>query len=116
MANLNEEIIKLSEEFSNCGKLLQALGDENRQKIILQMMQIGRCGGVQVSEITEKNPLSRPAVSHHFQVLRDAGILKMRRDGAKRFYCFDLLSTHKLLLMLKHAIDIVEQLPEQNVR
>ena len=74
-----EDIDKLANEFEQCQKILVALGDENRQHMILEMMKMGNCSGVRVNEITEKTHLSRPAVSHHLQILKDAGILKMRR-------------------------------------
>lgn len=114
MADLDEEITRLTDEFEDCRKLLQALGDETRQRIILRMMQMRRCGGVQASEITEGSHLSRPAVSHHIQILRNAGVVRMRRDGARRYYCFDTKSIYKLLQMLEHAVAIVDQLPNQN--
>ena len=59
-----EDIEKLASEFEQCRKILVALGDENRQHMILEMMKIGNCSGVRVNEITEKTHLSRPAVSH----------------------------------------------------
>jgi Bacterial regulatory protein, arsR family. len=54
---------------------LTALGDPSRQHIILEMMQMNDCNGSRVIEITEKTDLSRPAVSHHLQILKDAGIV-----------------------------------------
>lgn len=53
------------------------------------MMQMGDCSGVRVGEITERTHLSRPAVSHHLQILKDAGILKVRKEATKNFYYFD---------------------------
>ena len=78
-----EEIKALAEEFKACRKTLSALGDENRQHLILEMMQMGNCGGVRVGAITEKTHLSRPAASHHLQILREARLIKMRREGKK---------------------------------
>lgn len=87
-----EDIRALAEEFKACRKTLSALGDENLQHLILEMMQMGNCGGVRVGAITEKTHLSRPAVSHHLQILREAGLIKMRREGTKSYYYFDILS------------------------
>ena len=89
MSNHNEEIRQLAKEFENCRKILLALGDENRQHLMLEMMRMGDCKGVRIGTITEKSNLSRPAVSHHIQILKDAGILKMRREGTKNYYYFD---------------------------
>ena len=83
------EIQRLAEEFASCRKLLLALGDENRQHLIVEMIGIGKCDGVRVGEITERTHLSRPAVSHHLQILKGAGLVKMRRESTKNYYYFD---------------------------
>ena len=80
------EIKELAGKFEACRKTLLALGDENRPHLILTMMQMGRCRGVRAGEITEKTNISRPAVSHHLQILKYAGIVKMRREGTKNSY------------------------------
>ena len=102
------DIDKLASDFEKCRKVLLALGDENRQHMILEMMQMNKCSGVRVNEITEKTHLSRPAVSHHLQILKDAGILKMRREGTKNYYYFDpgMKSFRHLIEVLQSAIDI----------
>lgn len=79
------------------------------------MMHIEDCGGVRVGEITKKTHLSRPAVSHHIQILKDAGLLKRRREGTKNYYYFDadLAAMNRLIRMLEHPRDIMEQLPDR---
>lgn len=111
-----DDISCLAEEFQTCQKTLLSLGDENRQHLILEMMQIGDCGGLRVGEITEKSHLSRPAVSHHLQILKDAGIVKMRREGTKNYYYFDADAEAlcSLIQMLQHAKAIMEQLPDRS--
>lgn len=110
------EIEALAEEFSSCRKMLIALGDENRCHLILEMMKMGECRGVRVGEITEKTNLSRPAVSHHLRILKDAGIIKMRREGTKNYYYFvaDAEAMNSLLQMLMHAKSIMEKLPDRS--
>ena len=116
MSQYQEEVRQLAEEFANCRKLLQALGDENRKYLILEMLKINQCGGVRVGVITEKTNLSRPAVSHHLRVLKDAGLLKMRREGTKNYYYFDAdaEAMEALLRMLTHAKQLMEQLPDRS--
>lgn len=111
-----EEIQHLAEEFERCQKILLALGDENRQHLMLEMMRIGDCRGVRVGTITEKTHLSRPAVSHHLQILKDAGILKVRREGTKNYYYFDadMEAWSSLIRMLTHAQEIMNQLPDRS--
>lgn len=69
------DIKTLATVFAACQKILLAFGDENRQHLILEMMQMGQCEGVRVGEITARTNLSRPPVSHHLRILKDAGIL-----------------------------------------
>lgn len=111
-----QDIKKLAIEFKQCRKILLALGDENRQHLILEMMQMGECGGVRVGAITEKTNLSRPAVSHHLQILKDAGLIKMRREGTKNYYYFDAdtEAMNQLLQMLTHTKHIMENLPDRS--
>ena len=70
MTDHEKELAELAAEFESCRKILLALGDENRQHLILEMMKMGQCGGVRVGAVTEKTHLSRPAVSHHIQILK----------------------------------------------
>lgn len=116
MSEHREDINRLAEEFEGCQKILLALGDENRQHLMLEMMQMEECAGVRVGTITKKSHLSRPAVSHHLQILKDAGILKMRREGTKNYYYFDedMEAINRLLHMLEHAKQLMESLPDRN--
>lgn len=113
---LKSEITALSEEIRGTQKILTALGDEMRQHLILAMMQNGSCSGMRVNDIAEKTRLSRPAVSHHLQILKDAGIVKMRREGTKNYYYFDadMGSLDKLVGMLEHAKAIMLELPDRS--
>lgn len=116
MSEFSDEIQKLAKEFEGSRKLLLAFGDENRQHLILEMMKTGDCRGVRVGAITEKTHLSRPAVSHHIQILKEAGILKMRREGTKNYYYFDAdtEAMNRLIGMLERAKRIMEQLPDRS--
>ncbi|MGN0467273.1 MAG: ArsR/SmtB family transcription factor [Acutalibacteraceae bacterium] len=84
--------------------------------MILEMLNIGKCSGVRVGEITERTNLSRPAVSHHLQILKKAGLVKLRREGTKNYYYFeaDNEAIDNLLLLLTHAKEIMENLPDRS--
>jgi DNA-binding transcriptional ArsR family regulator len=43
-----------------------------------------------VGELAEGLPISRPAVSQHLRVLKQAGLVNDRGDGATRLYAIDL--------------------------
>ena len=103
-----KDIENLASDFEKCQKILVALGDENRQHMILEMMKMEKCSGVRVNEITERTHLSRPAVSHYLQILKNAGILKMRREATKNYYYFDpdMKSFNLLIDVLQQAMKI----------
>lgn len=111
-----KNIENLAEDFKKCQKMLVAMGDVNRQHMIVEMMKLGNCSGVRVNEITSCTNLSRPAVSHHLQILKNAGILKMRREGTKNYYYFDpdMESFELLMDVLKRTIDITSSLPDRS--
>ena len=113
---IQNKVAVLAGEFSSCTKILTALGDETRQHLILEMMGLGNCSGVRVCEITEKTNLSRPAVSHHLQILKDAGIVKMRKEGTKNYYYFDpeMESFERLISALRFAMEISGALPDRS--
>ena len=113
---MKTDIEKLAEEFESCRKMLIALGDENRQHLILEMMRIEDCSGARVGDITEKTHLSRPAVSHHLRILRDAGILKVRKEATKNYYYFDpdTKSFDRLIHVLQKAKELTGKLPDRS--
>lgn len=111
-----QDIQKLADEFEACRKTLSAFGDETRQYLILEMMQMGQCDGVRVGAITQRTHLSRPAVSHHLRILKDAGIIRVRREGTKNYYYFDAdaRAMDDLLQMLEHANAMMKKLPDRS--
>lgn len=113
---MKEDIEKLAEDFENCRKVLIALGDENRQHLILEMLKIEDCYGARVGDITERTHLSRPAVSHHLQILKDAGILKVRKEATKNYYYFDpdTKSFDRLIHVLQKAKELTAGLPDRS--
>jgi DNA-binding transcriptional ArsR family regulator len=68
------------------GKVFVALGDEHRQRILLTF---GRGEELTAGEIAAVSTLSRPAVSHHLKILREAGVLQSRKDGREIWYRVD---------------------------
>ncbi|MGI5888373.1 MAG: ArsR/SmtB family transcription factor [Oscillospiraceae bacterium] len=114
--DIEKETRELSEELRNTRGILTALGDEVRQHMILVMLQNPHCTGMRVNDIAEKTSLSRPAVSHHLKILKDAGLVKMRKEGTKNFYYFDenTESIDRLIGMLSHARSIMASLPDRS--
>ena len=110
------QVEQLSKNFAECSKILTAIGDETRQHLILEMMKMGNCNGVRVGEITKKTNLSRPAVSHHLQIMKNAGLVKVRKEGTMNFYYFDMEMKALELLAdtLREAVEITRALPDRS--
>ena len=64
---------------------LQALGDPTRRSVLEQL----RDGPRAVGEIAAQLPVSRPAVSQHLRVLKEAGLVTERQNGTRRLYRVD---------------------------
>lgn len=78
-------VMQLEADFRRSRKILTAIGDETRLHL-LGIMLGGSCRGERAVDIAKKTNLSRPAVSHHLQILLDAGIVKARKEGTRIFY------------------------------
>lgn len=85
MENTIADITRLQKEFRSCQKVLTAIGDETRMHILFMMLD-GPCSGQRVVDIASRTNLSRPAVSHHMQILKDAALVKARKEGACIYY------------------------------
>ena len=66
-------------------KVFRALADPTRRRI-LQMLGDGE---MRAGDVAAGFPISRPAVSKHLRVLREAGLVHERREGRLRLYRAD---------------------------
>ena len=64
---------------------MDALGDGTRRLILERL----RGGPRAVGELAAELPVSRPAVSQHLRVLKEAGLVTERRNGTRRLYRVD---------------------------
>jgi DNA-binding transcriptional ArsR family regulator len=60
----------------------EALADPNRRAIA----QLLGAGERSVQELADSMPISRPAVSRHLRLLKDAGLVTDRAEGTRRLY------------------------------
>ncbi len=65
--------------------VLDALGDPTRRTILHRLRE----GPQPVVEIAKGLPVSRPTVSQHLRVLKDAGLVIDRAEGTRRLYAVD---------------------------
>jgi DNA-binding transcriptional ArsR family regulator len=66
-------------------KILGALGDATRRRILENL----RNGARAVGELATDLPVTRPAVSQHLRVLKAAGLVRERRQGTRHFFEID---------------------------
>ncbi|MGY1716580.1 ArsR/SmtB family transcription factor [Geodermatophilus sp. SYSU D01106] len=64
---------------------LEALADPTRR----QLLALLRDGEVAAGELAGRFPVSRPAISRHLRVLREAGLVRSRVEGRRRLYTLD---------------------------
>ena len=67
-------------------RLLDGMRDPNRMEIIFLL---GKGKPLNVNEITTQFHISRPAISHHLKVLKDAGIVHSEKIGQEIYYRLD---------------------------
>ena len=64
---------------------LAALADPTRREIVALLAE----GEVAAGELAAHFAVSRPAVSRHLRVLREAGLVRVRAEGQRRLYVLD---------------------------
>lgn len=72
----------MSEGTAPAGDPFDALGDPNRRAIV----ELLREGDRSVRELADELPISRPAVSRHLRLLKEAGLVADTADGTRRLY------------------------------
>ena len=69
-----------------CGvDALAALADPTRRELVALLA----VGEVAAGQLAERFPVSRPAISRHLRVLREAGLVRSRTEGKRRLYALD---------------------------
>ena len=108
---------ELKEHFHSCMPLFIALGDKMRLAIIEVLVENSfslssgsgaadlEGHGMNVNEITNQLSLSRPAVSHHLKILRDAGLVDMRQEGTANYYFLTLRNSNRILMDLGYKLE-----------
>jgi DNA-binding transcriptional ArsR family regulator len=64
---------------------LAALADPTRRELLAVLAGGERSAG----ELAGRFPVSRPAISRHLRVLREAGLVRSRSEGKRRLYALD---------------------------
>ena len=81
------------------GDPFEALGDANRREILRLLSD----GDKPVGEIAAALPISRPAVSRHLRLLKDAGLVAEQADGTRRIYYLRAQGMHAVQAYLERV-------------
>lgn len=97
-------------------RILQALADPSRRAIFESLTR----GEAAVKELTARFEISQPAISQHLATLKDAGLVKSRRDGRYVYYHVEPRGMKPLIDWIAHYrafwtehVDRLEELLER---
>lgn len=76
---------------------IEVLADPSRKRIF----ELLKSGPMHVGRIAEQLPISRPAVSQHLKLLKEAGLVQEAREGNRHAYSID----PKGLARMQHWLD-----------
>jgi ArsR family transcriptional regulator, arsenate/arsenite/antimonite-responsive transcriptional repressor len=90
-------------DFKQISRFFTAMGDPIRLQIVLLL----RDKPLNVGEIATQFPISRPAISHHLRVLKEAAILDSEKVGQEVYYA---MNKAFIIEELRALADKLEQL------
>ena len=82
-------------------KAFKALSDPTRREILSLL----RCGEMTAGDLAERFDMTKPTMSHHFAVLKDADLLTSRRDGQQIWYALNTTGVQDLMAW---AMDLIK--------
>lgn len=108
MTEKKKQIETIKGDFQGVQSVLNVVGDETRQLILLVLMEIDCDRGIRVGDITARTHLSRPAVSHQLRILKDEGIVRCRPEGTMNFYYIDVSHNKEMIGRMKKLVGDIE--------
>ena len=99
---LNGCVIKEIFNYSvSSNKTFRALADPTRREILALL----RHGEITAGVLAEKFDMTKPAMSHHFAVLKDADLITSRREGQQIWYGLNTTVVQDLMAWAMHLIE-----------
>lgn len=77
-------------------EVFKALGDPTRREIL---RLLGR-GEMTAGKLAERFDMTKPSMSHHFSVLKQADLVTTRRDGQQIFYSLNTTVLEDIVTLL----------------
>ncbi|QDP41759.1 ArsR/SmtB family transcription factor [Radiobacillus deserti] len=110
----NDLLLKKKESFYNvlqdCTEIFKALADPVRQDILLMFMVFKR---LNVTQIVEQSPMSRPTISHHLKIMKMAGILDSRKEATEVYYWLTAGESIEKFKKIIAAIEEIDNHPDK---
>ncbi len=91
--------------YTSVVEALAALADPTRREIVALLAG----GEIAAGDLARRFPLSRPAVSRHLRVLREAGLVRARVEGRRHLYALDPAPLRELDTWLEPYRDLWAQ-------
>lgn len=87
MMNLEniKESMPTKDQIDSLANLFKVLGDQTRSKILYTLKD----NELNVTDICSCVEMTKSAVSHQLRILRDAKLVKSRKEGKEVYYSFD---------------------------
>jgi ArsR family transcriptional regulator len=83
-------------------ELFKVFGDESRVRILFKLME----GEKNVGDIVQNMDVSQPTVSHQLKILKQAKLVKCRREGKSMYYSLDDDHVHTILSVgIEHVME-----------
>ena len=96
------DFLNLTDEFrADIAQMCKMLADASRLRIVFFLLKHPE---LNVTEICDRLDQSQPAVSHHLGLLKQSGILRVRRDGKHNFYSICRDRFHGVMVKLFHSM------------
>jgi ArsR family transcriptional regulator len=83
-------------EMKMYNEVLKALSDPTRREILRLLSGGERTAG----ELASSFDMTKPSMSHHFAILKEADLIQSRRDGQQIFYCLNTTVLEDVLTRL----------------
>jgi DNA-binding transcriptional ArsR family regulator len=84
---------------------LAAIADPTRRELVALLAE----GEIAAGDLADRFPVSRPAISRHLRVLREAGLVRSRTEGRRRLYALDPAPLRELDAWLEPYRDLWAQ-------
>lgn len=94
----------MNSNYEETSKILKALADPNRLKII----DILSCGEECACTILEHFDFTQPTLSHHMKSLMECGLVTARKEGTWIKYTLDMAQANRSILALMNIITPTE--------